>query len=917
MKKISLLLLLPFIIYFSYFYAKPLDTSYHHPLRTELEYLSLDKKTEFTKSKIIIYKSGEIRLDFFVENKQNLDAKAYIEINHQKKFTLLLKNKEHTLRNIKVQRGDYLQINIDKSLFKKEDGVVLNLQYRAVYQYYEEILIVLFWILFAVIAFKKSIFLNFILVYASYLFILYSEQVAFGSLALQTNLSYIFLSLFIFSLALFIRRFIAHKGVRVVVTFLLYVTILTPFVLSDLYCSSTSSMISKQVIDALLQTNIQEAGAYIKDFMDVELFISFVLFLLLIFYLIVKADSEKLSLKSIDYLYMAAIFLFLLFGFRSMHLYGVLLNTLDDFANQEIKYKKLSQNRVADLKNLYAVKKGKGETYVVVIGESQNKHHMSLYGYFRNTTPYLEKEKSIIKYTNAFSTQVYTTGVLSKALTESDGVNNIDYLHAYSIVEIAKKAGFTTYWLTNQVLKGGWDNVISVVANESDRLIGLNKGIGRTVSTSVYDEELVPYLQKILKQKSDKNRLIFIHLMGNHNRYSDRYPKKYDKYHDYLQKDQFGAIINKDGITRRLNSYDNSILYNDYVLHNIISEFLDANTTGALLYFSDHSEDVVNNLAHNPDKFTYAMCEIPLMVVPTKSYAQKYPQKYKSLLANSNKLFSNAFIYDSIIGITGIQTKKYNAHNDIASSQYNLDANETYTVDGKKLYASAENKYYQKLKNITLVHQKNEKISLKDFSSFSQLYEAYRNGVRNVSIKVSATKGRLFIVYNTNSIPFTDFTKFVKQKKMNLFLNVRFENVNGVNKAMSEIVKGYGTKVKFYLTVNEIERLSTDFMLMKNVGLALDNEKVYSKILHLSKSLQELSEVYKKVLRKYHLKSILFDKKISQFVSMYGLDSYVDSLLIATPENICSSAFTIQKNSFKEKKVIYEVNYCRMFPAVN
>ena len=916
MKKNFLLFSLPFFIYFSYFYVKPYDTDYHYPLRTEVEYLDLDKKTEFTKSKLIVYKDGTLKLDFFVENRQKLDAKAYISLNNREKSTLVLKNNRHTVHIVKVKRGDYLQIDVEKTFFKKDDKVALKLLYRVHYQYYQEILIVLFWIFFAVTALKKSFFTNFLLVYIVYLFILYSEQIAFGTLSLHTNLAYIFLSLFLFGAAAFIQSKTKNRALRIVSVFMLYFIFLMPFVMSDLYCSSTSSLINKQVVDALLQTNVEEAKAYIKDFMDMELFVSFFLFIVFLFYLTAKADKEKVALKGTEYVFFNAVLLFLLFDYRAMHLYGLVIATLSDFSNQELKYKKLAQNRVADLKNLYSVKKEKGETYIVVIGESENKHHMSLYGYLRETTPFLSHEKGIVKFINAFSTQVYTTGVLSKALTESDGFNKIDYLHAYSIVEIAKKAGFETYWLTNQVLKGAWDNVISVVANESDKVIGLNKGIGRTVETSVYDAALVPYLKKILAKKSERNRLIFIHLMGNHNRYADRYPKKFDRYQDYLDKKEFGDIVEKEGITQRLNSYDNSVLYNDYVLHKIISTFKDANATGALLYFSDHSEDVVNNLAHNPNKFTYAMCEIPFLVFPTRSYIRKYPHTYESLLKNRDKLFNNAFVYDSIIGITGIKTKKFNPAHSVASDSYRLDENESYTLDGKQLYTSAENFYYHKQKNIRDAIRQKRHISLDGFPDFLELYEDYRYGIDTLDLRLKEEKKGLYIANSRYHISLTEFLRFTKRKKMHLFLNLYFEDVKDIKKSMRTVFKDFGKNVRIYLSLKNIKRLPPKFAYIDNIGLQLDSERIYRAITQMSGEVEKLAEIYRKTLMKYRIKSIAFDEKIIQFVYRYGLHKNVDVLVISTSQNICSARFKIQKNKFKAKKVIYEIKYCTMKDAV-
>jgi glucan phosphoethanolaminetransferase (alkaline phosphatase superfamily) len=60
------------------------------------------------------------------------------------------------------------------------------------------------------------------------------------------------------------------------------------------------------------------------------------------------------------------------------------------------------------------------ETHVVVIGESTNRNHMGLYGYFRDTTPGLSKlAPELVVLTDAISCDRYTEAVLDRALTSA------------------------------------------------------------------------------------------------------------------------------------------------------------------------------------------------------------------------------------------------------------------------------------------------------------------------------------------------------------------------------------------------------------------------------------------------------------------------------------------------------------------
>ncbi|XVN20853.1 sulfatase-like hydrolase/transferase [Pseudomonas corrugata] len=66
------------------------------------------------------------------------------------------------------------------------------------------------------------------------------------------------------------------------------------------------------------------------------------------------------------------------------------------------------------------------------------------------------------------------------------------------------------------------------------------------------------------------------------------------------------------------NSYDNAVLYNDFVVSSLIKDYAKSNPNGFLLYLSDHGEDVFDSADHatlgrNEGKPTAPMYTIPFM----------------------------------------------------------------------------------------------------------------------------------------------------------------------------------------------------------------------------------------------------------------------------------------------------------------
>lgn len=149
--------------------------------------------------------------------------------------------------------------------------------------------------------------------------------------------------------------------------------------------------------------------------------------------------------------------------------------------------------------NLSFSENNKKGIYVLVIGESQNRLHMSVYGYGRETTPWLNQQHNenpdFLLFTQAYSCHTHTVPTLTYALTAKNQYNEISLENAVSIIEMAKAAGYHTAWISNQVQYSAWDTPITVIASEAEQQIWLNKNVGETTKTNFYDEKVVNGLQ--------------------------------------------------------------------------------------------------------------------------------------------------------------------------------------------------------------------------------------------------------------------------------------------------------------------------------------------------------------------------------------------------------------------------------------
>ena len=290
--------------------------------------------------------------------------------------------------------------------------------------------------------------------------------------------------------------------------------------------------ISDETIVALLQTTLFEAREFISTNADFGLVVVLAACLLII--ITFNVAQHRLAGLHIPTRAIAAIAIVAVAQFASLYkpsmLETVVAQTVNTYYTELAELREFQAARQNSLPLIGAHKIAKGETYVLVIGESQNRDHMSLYGYARQTTPWIDEEISNpnwIRFNHAYSNHTHTVPTLSLALTAASQYNGKVYFRSPSIIDVTKAAGFRTYWLSNQLGFGPYDNPISAIAGTADVYIKVNSHIGETIATDPFNSELVEkFLQLKSQINSAENNLIVFHLMGSHSSYCKRYPRE-------------------------------------------------------------------------------------------------------------------------------------------------------------------------------------------------------------------------------------------------------------------------------------------------------------------------------------------------------------------------------------------------------
>ena len=254
----------------------------------------------------------------------------------------------------------------------------------------------------------------------------------------------------------------------------------------------------------------------------------------------------------------------------------------------------LSQNeRIPPIANLVDSHAGEPRTLVLVIGESTNSKHMSLYGYPRNTTPKLDAMRDqLLIFNQAFASRPYTIEALQQILTFADQENPDLYLTKPSLMNIMKQAGYKTYWITNQQTLTQRNTMLTSFSQQMDEQVYLNHS--RSQNSYQFDGNVLEPFKRVLNDGAER-RFIVVHLLGAHMRYEYRYPPEFNVFKNRTNLPDWVT----EAQASMINEYDNAILYNDYVMSRLIAELAGAGGKSMMTYFSDHGEDVFDWPKHD------------------------------------------------------------------------------------------------------------------------------------------------------------------------------------------------------------------------------------------------------------------------------------------------------------------------------
>lgn len=209
---------------------------------------------------------------------------------------------------------------------------------------------------------------------------------------------------------------------------------------------------------------------------------------------------------------------------------------------------------------------------VLAIGESSRKKSFSLYGYERRNTNPILQQVGDLHLLNGLARRGSTLYALPEILEKRE----------VKLPTIVAAAGIPTACYVNYTL---YDNCTSV---------GEKKVSACGHDGKCYDEDVIPLLQEDLERYKAGYGFVVLHLGGGSHgpTYSDRHPPEFRQFKPTCED---ADVANQCTLEQLYNSYDNTILYVDHVLGQIIATLDRSKVPYVFMYVSDHGESLMED----------------------------------------------------------------------------------------------------------------------------------------------------------------------------------------------------------------------------------------------------------------------------------------------------------------------------------
>ena len=436
---------------------------------------------------------------------------------------------------------------------------------------------------------------------------------------------------------------------RQIYKWLVIFLLLVNFVIDIICIYGFNFTFDKEIPTLIFGTNSNEATEFISSFFSFSLLFMILggIFVTLISFYIIRNKQVKIH-KILQYVGLLGVFVSVFLTtvvVESKNWFNVSLGKVVSFVQvwnlADVNLEKTNPTLVSLADN-------RAKNIVLIIGESLAKSHCSIYAYDKQTNPLLQKlrdDGNLFVFQNVEAPALNTVPSFKCLMStyEYRFGDSISWYKCTTLPELLNKAHYKSFWISNQAQRGANDNVVAKYAELFD-LVHFTGNRFHGKGKADLDETVLEKLPDFMNKRDSLSLFVF-HLLGSHPKFECRYPESYAKFKvgDYQDK--------LEGQRENLAAYDNSVLYNDYVVSEIMQRFKDEEAI--VFYFPDHGldiyetrDDYAGHSNWNDPKSVKAGKDIPFMIYCSSSFMENN----KSIMDNiknslNRKIFTENILY--------------------------------------------------------------------------------------------------------------------------------------------------------------------------------------------------------------------------------------------------------------------------------
>lgn len=303
------------------------------------------------------------------------------------------------------------------------------------------------------------------------------------------------------------------------------------------------------------------------------------------------------------------------------------------------------------------------EVYVLVLGETSRADNWQIMGYKRPTNPRLSRRTDIYTFDHVLS-EINTTHksvpMLLSYLTPENFGDSV--AHTRSVLAAFNDLGYHTAFLSNQRRNHSY---IEYYGAEARTVHYISDDGGPQL-----DGNLLAPMQRILETSPSNKIFIVLHTYGSHFEYNKRYPREDAVFLD--DRASGASVQNRPDL---VNAYDNTIVYTDKLLDDVIWALDSLNVPAVMIYTSDHGEDIFDDargrFLHASPTPTYYQLHVPMLLWTSYEYNALFPEKIKAMHCNAHRYISSTrSLFHTILDMSGIDSPLYDPSLSVMSGVY-------------------------------------------------------------------------------------------------------------------------------------------------------------------------------------------------------------------------------------------------------